>query len=60
MNEAQITTLSSVKTTVELLLSNHIPHLQDQINSLDAKVWGIVAILLLGFTIQIYLSVRKK
>ena len=42
MDSSEHDLLIRIAAQVELLLTNHLPHMQDQINDLERLMWGIV------------------
>lgn len=51
--------LSCVETKVDLIMSNHLPHIQAKVDKVDGRTWWILGTVILGFLVTIALQILK-
>ena len=46
--------LTAVETNQQTILQNHLPHILQAIEKLDARVWIILSVIIIGFVMNLY------
>lgn len=51
--------IKALEVSLDEVKTNHLPHLQEAIDKVDARTWVILAVIIIGFLSSIALSLWK-